>query len=73
LLEREKSLELALSFLRVPAVPVQGRSKKNTSDDLRDVVENFDELRSKYIDTPYGRMFDEVLASNAEPVDFDEA
>lgn len=70
LAEREKSVALALSFLRVPVAPLQGRTKKNTSDDLRDVVNNFDELRSKYIGTPYGEMFDEVLALDAGPVNF---
>ncbi len=34
---------------------------KNTSDDLRKVIMNFDELRSHYIGTPFELMFDEVL------------
>ncbi len=61
LLEREKSIELALSFLRVRPQPLAARTKKNTSDDLRDVVANFSELRSNYVATPYEAMFDEVL------------
>ncbi len=34
---------------------------KNTSDDLRESVENFDELRARYVGTEYEAMFDEVL------------
>jgi LPS sulfotransferase NodH len=55
--------ERAFSFLGVQFEPVQGRSIKNTSDDLREAVSNFDELRSHYIGTPYEQMFDEVLVS----------
>ena len=40
-----------------------GQVRKNTNDDLREAVSNFDELRSHYIGTPYEQMFDEVLVS----------
>ena len=40
---------------------VTSNSLKVTSDDLRDSVKNFDELRARYVGTPYEPMFDEVL------------
>ena len=50
-----------LAFLGLPPAPIQGSTLKNTSDDLREVVTNFDELRARYTGTPYEAMFDEVL------------
>jgi LPS sulfotransferase NodH len=50
-----------LAFLGLPPAPLQGTTLKNTSDDLREVVTNFDELRARYAGTPYEAMFDEVL------------
>jgi len=44
-------------FLEVIPKPVQGKTLKHTSDDLREVIINFDELRSKYVNTPYEEMF----------------
>lgn len=61
LLQRDRILGDVFSFLQVPPYPVQGRTKKHTRDDLRQVVKNFDELRSQYAGTPYELMFDEVL------------
>lgn len=49
------------SFLGLTSRPMQGRTIKATSDDLRDAVANFDELRSHYQGTRYEAMFDEVL------------
>jgi LPS sulfotransferase NodH len=63
LVDRRATLERVFSFLEVRFEPVQGGSIKNTSDDLREAVSNFDELRSHYIGTPYEQMFDEVLES----------
>jgi hypothetical protein len=51
-----------LDFLGVAPKPVQGKTLKNTSDDLREVVLNLDELRSRYAGTPYHEMFREVIA-----------
>jgi LPS sulfotransferase NodH len=48
-------------FLEVSPQPLAGRTRKHTSDDLRDALANFDELRSAYAGTPYQPMFDEVL------------
>lgn len=48
-------------FLGVPFEVVRGQSLKNTSDDLRASLANFDELRSRYEDTHYAAMFDENI------------
>jgi hypothetical protein len=61
LVDQRATFERAFSFLEVPFQPVQGKSIKNTSDDLREAVSNFDELRSRYVGTSYEQMFDEVL------------
>jgi LPS sulfotransferase NodH len=63
LVDQRATLERVFSFLGVQSEPVQGGSIKNTSDDLREAVSNFDELRSRYVGTPYEQMFDEVLVS----------
>lgn len=61
LVNKEEILGKVFEFLNVPNYPVQEKTLKNTSDDLRDVVTNYDELRSLYTGTPYAEMFDEVL------------
>jgi hypothetical protein len=43
-------------------MPLEARTLKHTNDDLRQVILNFDELRSGYAGTPYEHMFDEALA-----------
>jgi LPS sulfotransferase NodH len=58
---REASLRQVLTFLRVRPMSLDGRTLKHTSDDLRQVVLNFDDLRRRYSGTAYGPMFDEVL------------
>jgi LPS sulfotransferase NodH len=63
LVDKRATLERIFSFLEVSFEPVRGGSIKNTSDDLREAVSNFDELRSHYVGTPYEQMFDEVLVS----------
>jgi LPS sulfotransferase NodH len=50
-----------LDFLGVRLLSVDGKTYKNTSDKLSDVINNFDALRSRYAHTKYGPMFDEVL------------
>jgi hypothetical protein len=61
--EQRATLERVFSFLEVRFEAVEGGSIKNTSDDLRKAVSNFDELRSHYVGTPYEQMFNEVLVS----------
>jgi hypothetical protein len=54
-----------LGFLAVPVRGIAGATRKNTSDDLRDVIVNFDALRARYAGTEYEAMFDEVLVTPA--------
>ena len=53
-------------FLSVTPRPVEGKTLKNTSDDLRRAVPNFDSLRAEYVGTPYEAMFNEVIAAADE-------
>lgn len=50
-----------LDFLDVRRRPIRGATEKHTSDDLRDVLVNFETLRARYEGTRFGPMFDEVL------------
>ncbi|MFN7037622.1 MAG: hypothetical protein ACK4SN_14785 [Bellilinea sp.] len=61
LVNRDEILSRVFDFLGVDPFPVEGKTLKNTSDDLREVVLNFEQLRSKYTGTPFEKMFDEVL------------
>ncbi len=62
LLNRDEILNKVFSFLNVRPFPVQAKTLKNTSDDLRDVVLNFVELKGRYSGTRFEAMFDEVIA-----------
>ncbi|GAP10771.1 stf0 sulphotransferase [Bellilinea caldifistulae] len=61
LINRDQVLSKVFDFLGVDPFPVEGKTLKNTSDDLREVVLNFEQIRSKYLGTPFESMFDEVL------------
>lgn len=63
LVRREAVLRQVYDYLGVRNYPAQADTLKNTSDDLREVIVNFDQLRAQYAGTPYEPMFDEVLAS----------
>jgi hypothetical protein len=65
LLSQHESLQRVFGFLRVRPMPLTGKTLKHTSDDLRQVILNFSELRHPYINTVYGPMFDEVLLPDA--------
>lgn len=52
-----------LRFLGSRSEPAPGATLKNTGDDLRHAILNFDQLRSRYIGTPYEPMFEEVLVT----------
>ena len=54
-------LQEIYSFLNVGFAPVEGSTLKITSDNLKEVILNFDDLRSKYAGTVYEPMFDEVI------------
>lgn len=59
----EAAMARTFAFLEVPWQPVSGSALKNTSDDLREALANFEELKGHYRNTPYEEMFDEVLAA----------
>lgn len=60
LLRRDAVLRSIFAFLRVQRKPLAGKTLKHTSDKLRDVLVNFDELRARYLGSEYEAMFDEV-------------
>jgi LPS sulfotransferase NodH len=68
LVQREQTLHRVLEFLRVRPLPLKSATLKTTSDNLRDDVLNFDELRSRYAGTKYESMFDEVLVPDRKEV-----
>lgn len=61
LVNKDNVLNDVFEFLNVSPKQVQEKTLKHTSDDLRDVVVNFDHLKARYAGTPYETMFDEVL------------
>lgn len=65
LINKEQTLNQVLSFLKVSVQPLHEKTMKHTSDNLRDVIENFDEVQNHYTGTPYAAMFDEVLNPSA--------
>lgn len=58
---RQAVLQEACRFLGVRSRPLTSSLAKNTSDDLRHSVANFDQLRDRYRGTRYEAMFDEVV------------
>ena len=56
--EPSEFLGMIFDFLGVDHLSVQAKTRKNTSDDLRAAVENFDELYSAYMDSKYKSMFE---------------
>ena len=54
----EESFELAFRFLGVDSEPVTSSTTKNTADDLRTAVENYEELCSALVGTGYETMLD---------------
>ncbi|MBN2378098.1 MAG: hypothetical protein JXD22_16995 [Sedimentisphaerales bacterium] len=63
MLDEETFMRNLIDFLGLEWQPLtRSIYAKTISDDLRDIIENFDELRSHYIGTPYEAMFDEVLS-----------
>jgi LPS sulfotransferase NodH len=61
LLDESNTLNNVYQFIGVPARATKGTSYKNTSDDLREALLNFDELKASVAGTCYEEMFDEVL------------
>lgn len=61
LADRDAAFGRVLDHIGVERRPLTGATLKNTSDDLRDAIVNFDELRTRYAGTRYEAMFDEVV------------
>lgn len=59
-LDPPATFKKVFEYLGVRSVPVAGATLKNTSDDLREVISNFDEIRTAYVGTPYESMFDDA-------------
>lgn len=59
--DRSALLRAVFDFLRVRPLELEGRPLKNTSDDLRQAIANFDELRAAYVGTGCEAMFDERI------------
>jgi LPS sulfotransferase NodH len=53
-------VDQAVTFLTGESRPLQGSTLKNTGDDLKTAILNFDDLRQRYAGTRYEAMFDEV-------------
>jgi hypothetical protein len=61
MLDPSSTMTGVFEHIGVPAMPVKGSTLKNTSDDLRESIANFEDLRARYVGTEYEPMFDEVL------------
>lgn len=61
LLDEDALFATVFDFLGVEPRKVEGEARKATSDDLREALANFEELRARYEGTRYEPMFDEVL------------
>jgi hypothetical protein len=61
LVNRDRVMNALFAFIDVPPQPLRGKTLKNTQDNLRDVVLNFEDLRAHYAGSVYESMFDEVL------------
>lgn len=61
--DREAFVSRVLNFIGVEDRPLPAATLKNTKDDLREAILNFDELKARYAGTKYEPMFDEVLAT----------
>lgn len=57
----QTTFEEIFAFLEVQSHPLEASCIKNTNDNLREEILNFDDLRSCYVGTPYEEMFDEVI------------
>jgi hypothetical protein len=64
LVERDETIEQVLGFLGVRPHPLSETTMKHTSDDLRDVVENFDVLDRHFSGTVYQSMLKERILLN---------
>ena len=52
----KQEMDRMLQFLEAPSLPLQSDVKKNTSDNLSEAIENFDEVHHWLRGTPYEGM-----------------
>jgi len=64
----EEAFQKVFDFIRVSYQPVQAQTIKNTSDDLREAVMNYDELYARYMGTPYEPMFEHKVEQPAQGI-----
>ena len=57
-------MQSVFNFLDVPNHQVTGKTRKNTNDDLRQVIENFSDLCEYYRGTRYADMFVELQSDS---------
>ncbi len=60
-INKEDVLKQIFNLFHVKPLPVKAATLKITSDDLRNSILNFDELKAKYTGSQYEKMFDEIL------------
>jgi LPS sulfotransferase NodH len=63
--DRDAVFAGVFDFLNLRPWPVTSKTKKHTSDDLRDVIQNYDEVRAAFAGSDYENMFDEVQETPA--------
>lgn len=56
--DQNRAFERIFRFLEVGFADIFGKTLKNTSDDLRQILVNFEDLRRHFKNTPYEGMFD---------------
>ena len=59
--DRNAWLQSILEFLEAAPQPLDSSITKNTDDDLRTALVNFDQIRRHYAGTPFAPMFDERI------------
>lgn len=63
LLDEPGTLQIIYEFIGVAPRMTKGSSFKNTDDNLRNALLNFEELKAAVSGTPYEEMFDEILVN----------
>jgi LPS sulfotransferase NodH len=65
LIDENAFMNKVYSFINVENKPAHGTTLKNTRDNLREAVSNYEELRARFAGTVYEPMFDEVLINES--------
>ena len=56
--DKEKLFNEFFEFIGVEPFPLKSPIRKNTSENMREILLNYDEIKNYYSDTPYAKMFD---------------